>query len=102
MKDDFDILITLSDGQNGYDIIADYIRRYWKHHAECDETAIINLETSYDGRKFYPVHDVASPISYLDDDIEFGYDWWEGEKYIRIKGIKSIGELNIEGGIYSE
>ena len=105
MKDDFSILITLSDGQDGYAVVADYIRRYWNHHAEYDETVIIYLETSHDGRKFYPVHDVASPItpiSYLDGNIEFGYDWWEGEKYIRIKGIKSIGELDIEGGIYSE
>ena len=26
--------------------------------------------------------------------------WWEGEKFIKLFGIKAINELDISGGIY--
>lgn len=43
-------------------------------------------------------NEVASPISL--SDVEFLNDWWEGEKYIKLFGIKAVGELDISGGIY--
>ena len=36
------------------------------------------------------------------NDIEYEMDWWEGEKYIKLFGIKSVNELDISGGIYTE
>lgn len=44
--------------------------------------------------------EVASPMNF--DDIEYLYDWWEGEKYIKLFGIQSVDELDISGGIYAE
>lgn len=99
MKEYFDLLVTLSKGQNGYDVVSNFIKNYWEQNKLID-TVVVNLETSYNGKDFSPVHDVASP-TYDFSDIEFDYDWWEGEKYIRLKGIKYLHELNIEGGIYT-
>lgn len=42
----------------------------------------------------------ASPCGF--DDIEFLNDWWEGERYIKLFGVKTIEELDISGGIYTE
>lgn len=90
------IYIELKDKQNGYDVVGEYIRRYWEHNIS--DTVIVSMATSYDGNKFELRKEVASLYNY--DDIEFLYDWWEGEKYIKLFGIKSIQELDIEGGIY--
>lgn len=90
--------IKLKDRQTGYDAVGEYIRRYWKQHL-CD-TVIVSLATSYDGVKFDTLNEVASPYNF--DDIEYLYDWWEGEKFIKLFGIKSIAEIKIDGGIYTE
>lgn len=92
------IEIKLEDGQNGYNIVGEYIRRYWEHSVY--DTVVVALGTSYEG-KVYTLHkEVASPYHF--DDIEYLYDWWEGEKYIRIYGIQAIETLDISGGIYTE
>lgn len=90
--------IELKDKQNGYDVVGEYIRRYWEHNIS--DTVIVSLATSYDGKKYELRKEVASPYHY--NDIEFLYDWWEGEKYIKLFGIKTIQELDIDGGIYME
>ena len=90
------IYIELKDKQNGYDVVGEYIRRYWEYNIS--DTVIVSMATSYDGNKFELRKEVASPYNY--NDIEFLYDWWEGEEYIKLFGIKSIQELDIEGGIY--
>lgn len=90
--------IQLNDKQSGYDIIGDYIRRYWQHNIY--DTVIVSLGTSYDGTIYELKKEIASP--YNSNDIEYLYDWWEGEKYIKLFGIKSINELDIFGGIYTD
>lgn len=90
--------IRLNDGQSGYDVIGEYIRRYWERNIYT--TVIVSIGTSYDGNTYNLLKEVASPINF--DDIEYLYDWWEGEKYIKLFGIKSIDELDISGGIYIE
>lgn len=88
--------IVLKNGQSGYDVISDYIYRYWNHSIL--DTVIVSIGTSYDGHTYDLRNEVASPISF--SDIEFLNDWWEGEKYIKLFGIKTLGELDISGGIY--
>lgn len=90
--------IKLKDWQSGYDAVGEYIRRYWKH--SITDTVIVSLATYYDGKKFETRNEVASPYNY--DDIEFLYDWWEGEKFIKLFGIKTLSEIEIDGGIYTE
>jgi hypothetical protein len=90
------IAIKLKDGQTGYDVVGEYIRRYWEHNTY--ESVIISIGTSHDGNKYDLCNEVACP--YNGDDVEFLYDWWEGEEFIRIFGIKSIDEIDISGGLY--
>lgn len=90
--------IKLKDGQSGYDVIGEYIRRYWKQNI--NDTVIVSMGISHNGNTFELRKEVASPLNF--DDIEFLYDWWEGEKYIKLFGIKTVSELDIFGGIYEE
>lgn len=90
--------IVLKNGQTGYDVISDYIYRYWNHNIL--DTVIISIGTSYDGHTYDFRNEIASPISF--NKIEFMNDWWEGEKYIKLFGIKTLGELDISGGIYED
>lgn len=92
------IEIELKNGQTGYDAIGEYIHRYWKHHMTDD--VVVSLGTSYDGKVYEHRNEIASPYSF--NDIEFLYDWWEGEKFIRLFGIISLDGINVRGGIYTE
>lgn len=91
------INIELRDKQSGYDVVGDYIRRYWEHNIWDD--VVVSLGTSFDGKIYDLLKEVAYPT---DNDIEFLSDWWEGEKYIKLFGIKTISELDISGGIYED
>lgn len=87
--------IVLESGQSGYDVIGEYVRRYWEHNIWDD--VIISIGTSYDGQTF----DLRKEIAYPNGrDIEFLRDWWEGEKYIKLFGIKTVSEVDVSGGIY--
>lgn len=90
--------IHLKDGQSGYDAVEEYIRRYMEHNIMDD--VIVSVGTSYDGVTYDLKNEVASPINF--DNIEFMYDWWEGERFIKLFGIKSVNELDIHGGIYEK
>jgi hypothetical protein len=90
--------ICLNDGQTGYDVVGEYIRRYWKHNIY--EVVICSIGRSYDGITYELINEVASPINF--NDVEFLYDWWEGEKYIRLFGIKAVDQFCIRGGLYEE
>lgn len=61
---------------------------------------IVSLATSYNDRKYIVHNEVASPRNA--NDIEYLYDWWEGEKFIILLGIRSIDTLVIKDGIYEE
>lgn len=90
--------IKLKTGQSGYDVIGEYIHRFWDHHIT--DTVVVSMEISYDGNEYERSNEVASPCCF--DDIEFLYDWWEGEKFIKLFGITLINDLDISGGIYTE
>ena len=91
------VKIELKDGQSGYNAVANYIKRYWEHNVI--DTVIISIELSNNGEKFEKHNEIASPIGF--DDIEYLYDWWEGEKFINILGIKSINEIEVLDGVYT-
>lgn len=93
------IEIKLENGQTGYGVIGEYIHRYWKHYNMTD-TAVVSIGVSYDGDTYKHRNEVVCPC--CDNDIEFLYDWWEGEKFIRLFGIISLDGINISGGIYND
>lgn len=88
--------IKLQKGQNGYDAVGEYIYKYWEYNIPSD--VVVSLELSYDGKTYDLYKEVASPYNF--DDIEYLSDWWEGQEYIKILGIKSVNELDISGGLY--
>lgn len=90
--------IVLKKGQSGYDAVGEYIIRYWNHNIT--DTVIVSIGTSYDGVSYELRNEIACPMNF--DDIEYLYDWWEGERFIKIYGIKGIGEIEILGGVYTE
>ena len=90
--------IKLQKGQSGYDVVDEYIRRYWKHNRR--EDVVVSLGISYGGRAYEFCNEVASPYNF--DDIEYFSDWWEGQGFIKIYGIKAISEFDISGGLYEE
>lgn len=89
--------IKLNNAKTGYDLVEEYIRKYWKHNTM--QTVVVSIGVSNDGRTYRVCKEVACPD---DGDVEFLYDWWEGEDYIKIFGIKSIDEFDISGGLYEE
>lgn len=88
--------IELKNGQSGYDVVGEYIHRYWEHNIT--STVIVSMGISYDGKTYEIRREIACPYHY--DDIEFLYDWWEGEKFIKLFGIKTVDEIDILGGLY--
>ena len=91
------IEIKLKNGQTGYDVVGEYIRRYWKNNSYTD--VIVCMDISDDGNEYYTYNEVATPAENF-DDVMFLHDWWEGEEYIKLFGIKSIDDIDISGGIY--
>ena len=90
--------IKLKDNQTGYDAVGEYILRYWEHNIQ--DTVVISMGISYDGDSYDLHKEIATP--YGTNDVEFLYDWWEGEQFIKLFGIMSVSELDITGGIYTE
>ena len=80
--------VVLDDKQTGYDIVSEYIKKYWEHH--CTEDVIVSIEISRDGKNYERLNEVASPYDMY--DVEYLNDWWEGEKYIRV--TKEVISLN--------
>lgn len=91
--------IELKDGQDAYDVIEDYILRYWKHNAY--EDVIVSMAISYDGHDYDVLNEIASPDVYC-DMVMFLNDWWEGQKFIKLFAIQAVSELKICGGLYEE
>lgn len=90
--------IILKGDETGYDAVGTYILRYWEHNIPAD--VIVSLGISYDENTYDLVKEVAYPAGFCGNDIEFLSDWWEGQKYIKLFGIKTVRELDVSGGIY--
>lgn len=83
---------VLNDKQTGYDVVSEYIKKYWEHH--CTEDVIVSIEISRDGKNYERINEVASPYNMY--DVEFLNDWWEGERYVRVNGIQGISGIKCE------
>lgn len=90
------VRITLKDGRNGYDAVGEYVKRFWKRHRTVP--VLIRMATSYDDTDYSECIEYASP--YQGDDIMYDMDWWEGEKYIILYGIRSVYDIDISDGVY--
>lgn len=86
--------IKLSVGLSGYDVIAEFIKQFWERNGNCVDTVIFSIGTSYDGHSYAIHNEIASPVN--GDDVEFLYDWWEGEQYLRLGEIRSIDSFDLD------
>lgn len=93
-----DIKIDRSMGENGYDAVAEYIVRFWDRSHPRD--TIVSLGTSYDGKSYLLLKEIVFPS--IAGWCDFPDDWWEGEQYIKLFGIKAVEDLDIDGGIYED
>lgn len=62
---------------------------------------MVSIAVSYNGRAYDLYNAIAIPSDGC-DDVEFIYDWWEGEKFIKLYAIEAVSELKLCGGIYEE
>lgn len=86
------LVIELENGQNGYDVVAEYIRAFWEVGSRPHDDVIVHLATSYDGEDFLERNEIVE----LDGTgLMFLNDWFEGEKYIIIFGISNVCDLQI-------
>lgn len=84
--------VVLDDKQTGYDVVSEYVKKYWEYH--CTEDVIVSIEISSDGENYECLNEIASPYNMY--DVEYLNDWWEGEKYIRVTGIQGISDIKIK------
>lgn len=98
---DYGIFIILEHEQNAYDIIGEYVIRHWQHSYYDD--AVVCMDISYDNKEYYNANDYVTPVrEFKDYGVIFENDWWEGEKYIKLYGIKNISEIELTGGLYDK
>lgn len=87
--------ITLVNGQSAYDVVGDCIIKFWENNCFCD--VLVSVGTSYDGVNYCKSVEIATPTEDL-MGVEFLNDWHEGEKYIKVFGIKSVCDIKITDG----
>lgn len=88
--------------KDGYQVVGEYLQRYWKRHGY--SSVVVCMEISSDGKKYDECNIYASPDLSPSGfgDVEYEYDWWEGEKYVRISGIRGLHEMRFVGGVYED
>ena len=85
--------ICLESGQNGYDEVGKHILDFWRGYSFC--TTIVRIRKSYDGTNWDTSNEIVYPVEW-NSDMEWLNDWWEGQQFIRILGIKAVDDLVIE------
>ena len=92
------MMIVLDNREIAYDAVNEYVKEYWNKHGWDD--AIVQMETSYDGLIWDKHREVVTFISDK-SNARWLWNWWQGEKYIKILSIVNISELNIEREHYN-
>lgn len=112
--------IILDNTRSAYDVVEDFVKRYWEHNGYDDVVILLGL--SEDGYDYELIWEVARPDKRLlrknnewvieKTIVRFISDvqWWEGERYLKMIGIKSLDKLiwnsfdkfNIDSGLYAE
>lgn len=86
--------------KNGYERISDILledmkrnRKYYNGYGESlAGTYAVKLSTSHDGKN-YDTHIVSLDIEMDEETFIWGYDWWEGEPYIKVIGYIKINDI---------
>lgn len=98
MEKDY-IDVTIEEGKTAYEAVGKYIYRFWDREAYDD--VIVRLGISNNNAEWRTFN---AFVSFDANDFEglFEYDWWEGERFIRLYGIVPLYEIEVSGGIYPD
>ena len=94
------IEIKLDTGQDAYEIVGEYVDRFFEHEKLMDDCIIrISLHNEFENKWYSPQNEIRE-IDFINSDSGWVYlnDWWEGESAIRIYGIKFIRNTEILDG----
>ena len=86
------MFIKVKDKETGYSAVKKYIEQYWNDTTW--NTTIVEIEISYDNKNWDRIKEIVYP-TYNCRDMEWLYDWWEGQTYINLIGMIVIDEINI-------
>lgn len=86
--------IRVKNGESGYDLVTEYIRRYWEIQDSYDDV-IVQLNTSFDGVNWDMGMIEFAPFDYDNNSVYWFNDWWEGEEYIQIVSIVNKCDLEL-------
>lgn len=84
------MIINLQNNETGYEAVGKYIRNFWKRYNYYD-TVIVSLSFL---NQCETRNEIASCYGF--DDIEFLYDWWEGQTYFILNGIQYLKDIQIK------
>ena len=76
---------------DGYDYVANYIKRFWESRYICDVVCLIG--TSFDGVNYEKTVEIAYPDENC-TDVEFLNDWYEGEPFVKVFCIKCVDDID--------
>lgn len=79
---------------NGYKLVERYILKYWDAHPMVDDVIVV-IRKSYDGVEWELTNEVATPKDMFKKNVEFLWDWWEGEPYVEVLGIIGVNEVEV-------
>lgn len=88
----------LQSNEIAYDVIGEYVERYAEQTGE--DIILVSLGISIDGISY----DYETELISADQNGVFYWDsdWWEGQEYIQLCGIKGINKVEVTGGIYEK
>lgn len=88
----------LQSNEIAYDVIGEYVERYAEQTGE--DIILVSLGISIDGISY----DYETELISADQNGVFYWDsdWWEGQEYIQLLGIKGINKVEVTGGIYEK
>ena len=75
---------------NGYETVSNCIKKFWLSKYTCDVVCLIG--TSFDGVNYCKTVEVAFPDENM-TDVVFLNDWYEGEPYVKMFGIKCVDDI---------
>ena len=75
---------------NGYETVSNYIKSFWRSKYTCNVVFLVG--TSLDGVNYCKTVEVAFPDENM-TDVVFLNDWYEGEPYVKMFGIKCIDDI---------
>ena len=75
---------------DGYKIVADKVREYWKKNGVSDVVVLLRTDN-------YPHEVIAQCLSDSDyESVTFDYDFWEGEQNIEVEIIEPLWKVLLE------